>query len=115
MKQPKSMVEEKPEVLKFIATSAFRHAPNPPKYIYKQYVRRTKSPVQWDDFLRMIIQLEKEGSLQKSVGPQGEDCYFLLYPVQLKSKWYKIYESNKWKFWFVVIGILLTLAKIILG
>ena len=72
-------MDEKRLILDFIIESDFSKAPNPTKYIMKGYVGATKSPIQFDEFNRIIKALHLEGFLEKSSGPHREDCYALTY------------------------------------
>ena len=72
-------MDEKRMILDFMRFSDFKDAPNPPKYIMKANIRKTKSEIEFDEFLRIIKHLEMEKYLSKSTGPNGEDCYELTY------------------------------------
>jgi hypothetical protein len=79
------------------------------------YVRKTKSSIQFDDFKRIILQLEKDGYLEKSNRLDGADCYFLL---NKKKKLIERYPYLDWAikaFIFAIIttaiGLLIALPK----
>ncbi|MBL7745659.1 MAG: hypothetical protein JNN00_19465 [Chitinophagaceae bacterium] len=80
----------------------------------KAYFRYAASSVGWDDFIRIIYELEKDGYLLKSEGPNGEVQYFLLNNVvNTKKVWYKTTEI-----WIKILGViagLLALLKVVLG
>lgn len=109
-------MNEKKSILNFITKSIFRKAPNAPKFIYKQYTRITKSKISWDDFIRLIYELEKDGYLIKSTGLNGEDLYFLV-----NRKREKLSEKSPYLDWAIKafisailttsIGLLIALPK----
>lgn len=65
-------------VLKFIATSQFSEAANPPKYIFKQFIRKHPNAHE-PTFDKAIEKLCKDRYLQKGKDLDGADAYKLTY------------------------------------